>query len=177
MGGERTQFLVSLLLPALPGAGTLPARKTGTRLRSFSICQGGSPTTSSEASPPLGGAGSAEHSGIRSHIPRGEQAVACNPRASWHSGICSFCGSFVDSTRGSGERGDTTDSSGSHDSGLARGSQCGSRRGEFRPRAAVAEETAHVSRRVAPSAVPPPLFSHHNEIRRWRWLRRLALRS
>ena len=86
-------------------------------------------------------------------------------------------GSFVDSTPGSGERGDTTDSSGSHDSGLACGSHCGSRQGEFRPRAAVAEETAHVSRRVAPSAVPPPLFSHHNEILRWRWLRRLALRS
>ena len=176
MGGERTQFLVSLLLPALPGAGTLPARKTGTRLRSFSICQGGSPTTSSEASPPCGGAGSAEHSGIRSHIPRGEQAGACNPRARWHSGICSFWW-FVCGLDTGLRRGDTTDSSGSHDSGLACGSHCGSRQGEFRPRAAVAEETAHVSRRVAPSAVPPPLFSHHNEILRWRWLRRLALRS
>ncbi|KAJ8777733.1 hypothetical protein J1605_001192 [Eschrichtius robustus] len=47
---------------------------------------------------------------------------------------------------------------------------------EFRPRAAVAEETAHVSQRVAPSAVPPPLFSHHNESLRWRWLRPEARR-
>lgn len=46
-----------------------------------------------------------------------------------------------------------------------------------RLRAAVAEETAHVSPRVAPSAVPPPLLSHHNEILRWRWLRRLGLTS
>lgn len=39
---------------------------------------------------PCGGAGSAQHAGIRSHIPRGERAGACNPRSSWHSGMCSF---------------------------------------------------------------------------------------
>lgn len=184
MGGERPQFLVSLLLPALSGAGTSPTAPTpppqGKRDRAplvFHLPRWVSNhflrglaflVEEPEAHSMLGFVVTSLVANERERVTRDRAGIL---------GYVVSGGSFVDSTPGSGARGDTTDSSGSHDSGLARGSHCGSRPGEFRPRAAVAEETAHVSRRVAPSAVPPPLFSHHNEILRWRWLRRLALRS
>ena len=151
-----------------------PPRKTGTRLRSFPSCPGRPVHFRAGPEPPVPPAGRRTACWDAFLLRVGGPADGRKP-VRWHSGACSL-GLFIGviSTRG-GARGDTADCGRSRDCSLARGSPCGSRPGEFSSaRGRCRGDDASLPGRVAPSSLPPPLFSHHNEILRWRWLWRLA---